>query len=136
MRVSGIALVDDLFSEAVETDFSTVGRVFRRARERRGWSVREVARRTGLGNTYLSQIERAVIRKPDPSTMWTLAELYNLNFERLLEWSGQDGDDRLLRDALRTLMELSPEQRTMVLNFMRSLEPQADPTIVDAEAIG
>jgi transcriptional regulator with XRE-family HTH domain len=103
-------------------DPATVGRVLRRARQRRHWSVREVARRLELGNTYLSQVERGVIRRPDPTVLWRLASLYSLDAERLLEWSGQAGPDRdVFFQALRALSALTPDDQAKALQIILAL---------------
>jgi transcriptional regulator with XRE-family HTH domain len=105
-----------------DEDGTAVGRVLRRARTRRQWSVREVARRTGFGNTYLSQVERGVIRKPDPTALWQLASLYNLDFGLLLEWSGQAGRDRqVFFDAMKAFTALEPDEQAEALEYLRSL---------------
>jgi transcriptional regulator with XRE-family HTH domain len=107
-------------------DAGTVGRVLRLARARRGWSIREVARRTGFPNTYLSQIERAVIRRPDAGVLWELATLYNLDFPLLAEWSGQLGGDTgngqpLLVAALRAFSALDDDRRVDALRYLERL---------------
>ena len=65
-----------------------MGETLRRARQHKGLSLREVGRRIDRPNAYLSQIERGVIRQPDPAVIWQLAELYGLNFGLLAEWLG------------------------------------------------
>src|SRR5436190_1775110 len=65
-----------------------VGRVLRRAREYLRLSLREVERRIGRSNAYLSQIERGVIKQPDPVVLLELADLYRLDFMTLAQWAG------------------------------------------------
>jgi transcriptional regulator with XRE-family HTH domain len=112
-------------------DEGTVGRVLRLARARRGWSIREVSRRTGFPNTYLSQVERGVIRRPDAGVLWELAGLYNLDFPLLAEWSGQlgaesRGDQPLLAEALRAFSTLDEERRVEALRFLEELATARD----------
>lgn len=66
----------------------TIGTVLRLARRRREWTLREVERRTGIANAYLSQIERGAIRKPDAAILWQLSDVYGLDFVLLARWSG------------------------------------------------
>jgi transcriptional regulator with XRE-family HTH domain len=111
---------DDLVDEGA------VGRVLRLARARRGWSIREVSRRTGFPNTYLSQVERGVIRRPDPGALWALAAFYNLDFSLLAEWSGQLGgepgsDQTLLVAALRAFTSLNEDRRIEALRYLEHL---------------
>src|SRR5207247_5113393 len=65
-----------------------VGHVLRRAREYLRLSLREVERRTGRSNAYLSQIERGLIKQPDPVVLLELADLYRLDFMTLAQWAG------------------------------------------------
>ena len=69
-------------------DVPPVGRVLRRAREHHALALREVARRIGRSSAYLSQIERGVIRQPDPVVLLELAEIYKLDFMTLATWAG------------------------------------------------
>src|SRR5438034_283675 len=70
----------------------SVGRVLRRARVHHGLSIREVERRIGRSSAYLSQIERGLIRHPDPVVLLELAELYKLDFLSLATWAGWMGE--------------------------------------------
>ena len=107
-----------------------VGRVLRRAREHWRLSLREVERRTGRSNAYLSQVERGLIRRPDPLVLLELANLYGLNFRTLAEWAGwsdpetlSDGDygDESLRDVLRLVLQLEGSQRAQLLAYLEEL---------------
>ena len=108
-----------------------VGKVLRRARSHRQLSLREVERRIGRSNAYLSQIERGLIRQPDPVVLLELADLYGLNFMTLTTWAGwvspegdpeQDPDRRDSTSGLiRRVLELDGGQRTQVLSYVESL---------------
>jgi transcriptional regulator with XRE-family HTH domain len=110
-----------------------VGETLRRARLHRGWSLRDVERRIGRPNAYLSQIERGVIRQPDPMVVWQLAELYDLNFNLLMEWSGlgHEAADDPINDVttsalIRQIMNLTAAQRTRALDMLQSLARDED----------
>jgi len=104
-----------------------VGRVLRRAREHQGLSIREVERRLGRSSAYLSQVERGMIRQPDPVVLLELAELYRLDFMTLATWAGWAGDPE--RDdrsgsasiLVRRVLELDDSQRATVLGYIESL---------------
>jgi transcriptional regulator with XRE-family HTH domain len=105
-----------------------VGEALRRARQHRGWSLREVERRTGRPNAYLSQVERGVIRKPDPVILWQLADLYDLNFNLLMQWSGLGNtdhddplDDATTGTLIRQLMNFTPRQRRRALGLLEDM---------------
>ena len=112
-------------------DSPQVGAVLRRAREHRQLSLREVERRIGRSNAYLSQVERGLIKRPDPVVLLELAELYMLSFELLAEWAGWSGpDDRAEGDPtrsdsttalIRMVRELDDAQRSKALSFMENL---------------
>ena len=110
-----------------DNEIGSVGETLRRARKHRGWSLREVERRIGRPNAYLSQIERGVIRRPDPRVIWQLAQLYGLNFDLLARWSGiatQDSDDPhndLSGKIIRLVLNLNQEQRAKALTILQQL---------------
>ena len=62
-----------------------IGPLLRRLRGETG--LREVGRRTGISNSYLSQIEHGD-RKPGPSVLKRLATLYGVDVQDLLERAG------------------------------------------------
>ena len=62
-----------------------IGPLLRRLRGRIG--LREVGRRTGISNSYLSQIERGD-RRPGPSVLKRLAALYGVDVQDLLKRAG------------------------------------------------
>ena len=107
-----------------------VGKVLRRARTHRQMSLREVERRIGRSNAYLSQVERGLIRQPDPVVLLELAELYGLNFMTLTTWAGwvSEGGSEPDPDLgsstsvlVRRVLELDDRQRTQVLSYVESL---------------
>lgn len=105
-----------------------VGEALRRARLYRRWSLREVERRTGRPNAYLSQIERGVIRRPDPVVVWRLADLYGLNFELLMQWAGQDVskpsdplDDSTMSTLIKQIVNLDENQRIRAVALLEEL---------------
>lgn len=112
-------------------DTPKVGIVLRRAREYWKLSLREVERRTGRSNAYLSQVERGLIRQPDPAVLLELAELYKLDFMTLARWAGwanteSDGQPGSGRNdsaglLIRRALELDNSQRTRALAFIDEL---------------
>lgn len=104
-----------------------LGKVLRRARLHRHYSLRDVESRTGIPNPHLSQIERGQIRKPDPALIWRLAELYDLDFGLLAEWAGHRsaGTSRSrvtrLDAAMRMLSTLDEDQLEEVLRQLEAV---------------
>jgi transcriptional regulator with XRE-family HTH domain len=108
---------------------TTLGRTLAAARVRCGLSLRAVERRTGIRSGHLSQIETDHIAKPEMAMLWDLAALYGLDFESLLELSGQSGgretserERRRMTVALRAMRDLSPAEQTEALRFMAELK--------------
>jgi len=114
-------------AEAERNAAPLIGRVLRHAREHRRLSLREVERITGRSNAYLSQVERGVIKRPDPLVLLELADLYRLDFDSLAEWAGlepgvraaTDRDDafadQTFKRLLRLVTQLNARQRAQVL---------------------
>ena len=108
-----------------------VGAVLRRVRTHRQLSLREVERRIGRSNAYLSQVERGLIKRPDPVVLLELAELYSLNFEVLAGWAGWSGSNDQAADELtrgdstaaliRKVLELDDEQRAKAFGLIEDL---------------
>lgn len=55
------------------------------ARECKGWTLREVEKRTGVSNALISQIERGHVKDPGFSTVIKLADALGLKLDRLAE---------------------------------------------------
>jgi transcriptional regulator with XRE-family HTH domain len=108
-----------------------VGLVLRRAREYLRLSLREVERRTGRSNAYLSQIERGLIKQPDPVVLLELADLYRLDFMTLAQWAGWAERERRSAspsrriDAgshlVRRVLELNETHRTELLRYIEKM---------------
>lgn len=112
-------------------DVPPVGQVLRRAREHHQLGLREVARRIGRSSAYLSQVERGLIRQPDPVVLLELAELYKLDFMTLAKWAGWSGEPEGPSDRnnsatilVRRVLELDDAQRTEILGLIERLTRQ------------
>ncbi len=105
-----------------------LGDLLRGERNRHGLTLRRVEEKTGVHNAHLSQIEKGAITRPAPNILFTLASLYDLHYEQLLQLAGHlepdDGDaHRSLRGAaLYALEELTPEEQSQVLEYMSDLK--------------
>jgi transcriptional regulator with XRE-family HTH domain len=112
-------------------DVPRVGIVLRRAREYWKFSLRDVERKTGRANAYLSQVERGLIRQPDPAVLLQLADLYKLDFMQLAEWAGWANPTNAVESnprtsdsaglVIRRVLELDDKQRARVLAFIEEL---------------
>ena len=57
----------------------------RSLRKKKRFSLRDVERKTGISNAYLSQLETGNIKAPSPAVLVQLADLYGVNRGRMLE---------------------------------------------------
>lgn len=117
----------------------TLGEVLGEARRERGWTLREVERRSGVRNAHLSQIESGVIERPDTGLLWTLAGLYGLQFSALMQLAGRTSPQEqgaggttaggrrksLAGVALQALDDLTPAQQEQALAYMDELRRTA-----------
>ena len=101
--------------------------LLRQARKQRGWSLREVERRTGVHNAHLSQIEQGRIEKPAMHLLFKLSRLYDLDYARLMRLAGHASDNasaeaRTLQGAaLHSMSDLSEAQLKRTLEFLEEL---------------
>lgn len=105
----------------------SLGSLLRSARTRLGLSLREVERRTGISNGYLSLLETGNARKPSPEFLAKLAEVYGTSYELLMELAGYQAPQPVpaarLIPGLDEPNDLSPiemEQLRAFIGFLRS----------------
>jgi len=72
----------------------SLGETLQRARTKRGLSLREAARTTGIHFTSLQQIENGRNQKPSPEKLKALADLFEMKFDELLRSAGYSEADR------------------------------------------
>jgi transcriptional regulator with XRE-family HTH domain len=102
----------------------TLGAKVAAARGRRGWTLREAARRTGVHNAHLSQIEKGVILRPSPSVLFQIGEVYGVRFDDLLKLAGYVGGDAspAVSVAFRALIGLKPELQEEAAAYLVHLQ--------------
>ena len=127
-RTPNRATKDNSLLAVPREDIPPVGQVLRRAREHHKLALREVERRLGRSSAYLSQIERGLIRQPDPAVLLELAELYKLDFMTLAKWAGWTGEPegppgRANSTTLlvRRVLELDDQQRAEILGLIERM---------------
>jgi transcriptional regulator with XRE-family HTH domain len=100
-------------------------------RTAKGLSLREVEEATGkaVSNAYLSQLENGKIKKPSPNVLHSLAEVYAVPYEALMEKAGyllpSEGNAtghrrRLTVFAIDDLTAEEEEELLKYLAFLRS----------------
>ncbi len=106
-----------------------LGTVLADLRKAKRLSLREVEEATGrtISNAYLSQLENGRIRKPSPSVLHGLADVYAVPYETLLEKAGylrpsegkRGGRRRKL--AAFAIDDLTPEEEEELLKYLAFL---------------
>ena len=91
---------------------SLAGQRFRRLRARRGLSLAQVARATGVSVGFLSALERGQMRS-SVATLRRIARFYRTNILSLFETAGEN--PRLVRPAQRKILETNAGVRMELL---------------------
>ena len=110
---------------------SELGALLSDLRTAKGLSLRQVEEATekAVSNAYLSQLENGRIRKPSPNVLQSLAQVYAVPYEALLEKAGYllppEGSDgrrrrRLAAFAIDDLTAEEEEELLKYLAFLRS----------------
>jgi HTH-type transcriptional regulator, competence development regulator len=97
-------------------------------RTAKGLSLREVEDATGkaVSNAYLSQLENGKIRKPSPHVLHSLAEVYVVPYEALMEKAGyllpsQNVRGQRKRLAAFAIDDLTAEEEEELLRYLAFL---------------
>lgn len=104
-----------------------LGDLLQKERTKRKWTLRNVEERTGIHNAHLSQIESGQITRPAPNILFTLAALYDLRYDQLMQLAGHFEGGRRVRArslqgaALHAIQELTPKEQRKVLEYMQDL---------------
>ncbi len=97
------------------------GQRFRRLRLKRGLSLAQVARATGVSVGFLSALERGQMR-PSIATLRRIARFYRTNILSLFEAAGEN--PRLVKPGQRKVLETTPGVRMELLAWGRTaMEP-------------
>jgi transcriptional regulator with XRE-family HTH domain len=103
-----------------------LGELLQKQRTKRKWTLRDVEEKTGIHNAHLSQIESGAITRPAPNILFTLAALYDLRYEQLMQLAGHintKGRNQrqlsLQAAALHALQELTPKEQREALEYMK-----------------
>src|SRR5438309_5375082 len=98
---------------ALPVDAATLpGQRFRRLRTRRGLSLAQVARATGVSVGFLSSLERGQMRS-SVATLRRIARFYRTNILSLFETAGEN--PRIVRPNQRKVLETTPDVRMELL---------------------
>ena len=115
---------------------SELGVVLADLRNAKGFSLREVEQATGnaVSNAYLSQLENGKIKKPSPNVLHSLAEVYVVPYETLMERAGYllplEGNisGRRRRLAAFAIDDLTAEEEEELLKYLAFLRSRRSPS--------
>lgn len=107
---------------------SELGSVLADLRKAKGLTLRQVEEATGraVSNAYLSQLENGKISKPSPNVLHSLAEVYVVPYEGLMEKAGyllpsQGGPRKRKRLAIFAIDDLTAEEEEELLKYLAFL---------------
>ena len=107
---------------------SELGALLADLRTAKGLSLREVEEATGkaVSNAYLSQLENGKISKPSPNMLHSLAEVYAVPYEALMEKAGyllpsERGGRHRKRLAAFAIDDLTVEEEEELLKYLAFL---------------
>ena len=98
-------------------------------RKAKGLSLREVeeAADGAVSNAYLSQLENGKIRKPSPNVLYSLAQVYVVPYEALMEKAGyllpseRNSTGRPRRPAVFAIDDLTVAEEEELLKYLAFL---------------
>ncbi|MEY4401297.1 MAG: hypothetical protein RL072_1162 [Actinomycetota bacterium] len=100
-----------------------IGTFIRQQREIAQQSIRDLAKRAGVSNPYLSQIERG-LRKPSADILQQIARALEISAETLYERAGmldpKESQGNPVVSAIATDTRLNDEQKQAILAIYRS----------------
>ena len=90
-----LSMLDKLSKRSYPTSYGarkeglmSLGTYLRALRESRQLTLRAVQEQCGMSNAYLSQIETGKIRRPSPSVLYKLSEVYSVSYDELMRRAG------------------------------------------------
>ena len=109
---------------------ATIGQRILLARERRGWTQVELAKRAGLASPTISKIESGATPTPSASVISKIAGAFGVTVSELIEPAPElppdvlenlarlTGQDRqLLNEAVAAILAFPPDQRAEAIRF-------------------
>ena len=107
--------------EKKEIEGNSLARYLSDLRAARGWKLRQVEEATSkeVSNAYLSQLENGKIKKPSPNILYSLAAVYSVSYESLMEKAGYivpAGRGKKVPKC--SIEDLTPEEETELLKYL------------------
>lgn len=106
---------------------SAFGAYLASLRAAKGLTLREVEEATGkeVSNAYLSQLEHGKISKPSPNILYSLASIYGVSYETLMEKAGyitaqqqRSENEKHGKAATFAIDNLTAEEEAALLDYL------------------
>jgi transcriptional regulator with XRE-family HTH domain len=115
------------------------GQRLRQERQKRGWTLKELSRRSGVSVSHISSLERGVRMKPSVEAAKRLADALALPLEFFLEDPSASMRAATLSDP-SALAHLPEEIRTFILNenaapYLALAKKLSDKTLSESEMV-
>lgn len=113
----------------------SLGKYLNAIRLDRKMTLRQVEEATQkeISNAYLSQMENNKIKQPSPHILNVLAELYNVEYKKLMELAGYIKEAKMRNDAERhgrvatfADINLSNEEEAALLKYLKFIRSEKD----------
>jgi|Deesub1362A_J573_1020465.scaffolds.fasta_scaffold28336_1 transcriptional regulator with XRE-family HTH domain len=103
----------------------SLGSYLRNARRIKNLTLRDVEKRTGISNAYLSQLENNKILCPSPTILHKLSECYDVPYGSLMRLAGYPVPTTSEQSPVfrmgSSFDDLTPEEREEVMEFIEFL---------------
>ena len=115
----------------------TLGQYLASIRQARRMTLRQVEEATSreVSNAYLSQIENDKIQQPSPNVLYTLAEIYGIDYGQLMEMAGhitpsksRGENQRHGRVATFANHNLTPAEEAALIDYLRFIRRKKRPS--------
>ncbi len=113
---------------------SELGAFLANLRNAKRLSLRQVeeAADRAVSNAYLSQLEQGKIRQPSPNVLHSLAKVYGVPYETLMERAGyplprERGAARQRKSALLAIDDLTAEEEEELLKYLAFIRSRRSP---------
>ena len=114
---------------------SELGALLADLRNAKRLSLRQVEEATNrtVSNAYLSQMEQGKIRQPSPNVLHSLARVYGVPYETLMERAGyplpsrESGSARQRKSALFAIDDLTAEEEEELLKYLAFIRSRRSP---------
>lgn len=108
-------------SEKIESERNLLSQYLSDLRAAKGLKLRQVEEATGreVSNAYLSQIENGKIKQPSPNVLHSLASVYGVSYQSLMEKAGYivpSGKGKKV--PKRSIEDLTSEEEEELLKYL------------------